>query len=221
MVARPEENPMQKARSALEEQKRRGRKQLVEAAAAARGDITAQQERTKQEDEALSRAGGKAFAGARGRQAGGITSLSGLGTLTADTASRRALARAEGATRLQATRKGAEEAEQEVVKFDLEAEKTPQEVAEDRQKVIDALTEIAETSKGALGIGEDENAIATKMENWAVDHNPTRAEWNLMVSEAQSNYDVGRGLGNRALETPIYKNGRVVSFGVGADLGGF
>ena len=219
MVARPEEeNPMQKARSAQEELKKLGRKQLVGAAAARRGDVTAQQARTKQEAEAISRSAGKAFAGARGRQPGGIASLSRLGTLAADTASRRALARTEGATRLQATRKGAEEAEQEVVKFDLEAEKMPEDVELDRQKIIDKLKEIAENSKGALGIGEDENAIATKMESWAVDTNPTQAEWNLMVSNARTDYGVG-DWPNRTTDTPIFKNGRVVGFGLGTATG--
>lgn len=213
MAPRPEEeNPMQKARRRQEELKALGRGQLVSAAASARQRAQQTAERGRQEAEDVTRAGGKAFAQAAGRQAGGIASIGGLGTLAMDTSARRAAAirAADQAASEQA--KEAEAKEQEVTKFDIDAEKSPDEIEADLQKVDDRLKSIAEDSPGLAGWGEDEEAMKQKIERWALDTRPTKAEWNRMRDNAKSNYGVGWGV-NTPLRIPKFgPDGRVSGF---------
>jgi hypothetical protein len=217
MATRPEEeNPMQKARRRQEELKALGRGQLVSAAASARQRAQQTAERGRQEAEDVTRAGGKAFAQAAGRQPGGIASIGGLGTLAMDTSARRAAAMRAADQAASEQAKEAEAKEQEVIKFDVEAEKSPDEIEADLQKVDDKLKSIAESSPGALGIGENETTMKQKIEQWALDTRPTKAEWNRMRDNAKSDYGVGEWdgfTGNAPLRIPKFgPDGRVSGF---------
>lgn len=202
MATRPEEeNPMEKARRRTEELKALGRGQLVSAAASARQRAQQTAERGRQEAEDVTRAGGKAFAQAAGRQPGGIASIGGLGTLAMDTSARRAAAiRAADQTAAQ-QEKEAEAKEQEVIRFDIDAEKSPEEIEADLQKVDDKLTAIAKESGSEDLMGEDENLMADKIEEWERSTKPTFAEWRRLVDGAYGKYGVGKGV-NRYVTIP-------------------
>ena len=202
MATRPEEeNPMQKARRRQEELKALGRGQLVSAAASARQRAQQTAERGRQEAEDVTRAGGKAFAQAAGRQPGGIASIGGLGTLAMDTSARRAAAMRAADQAASQQEKEAEAKEQEVVRFDIEAEKSPEEIEADLKKVDDELTAIAKASGSDDLMGEDENLMADKIEAWERDTKPTFAEWKRLVDGAYGKYGVGKGA-NRYVTIP-------------------
>jgi hypothetical protein len=196
MATRPEENPFVAARRREDETKKKARGQLVDAAAASRADIQAARRAGEADDERLVRAGGKAFAGARSRTPGGIAALSGLGSLTMDTAGRRSEAAARSADRVAAQRRKAEQDEQKVTAFDIESQKSVDELRQERQNLDDELKRILEANPGNLGIGEDEEGMAQDILEWARDTMPTEAEFNRMWRMANDRYGVSsRNLG--------------------------
>ena len=212
-MARPEENtapenPYDKARRIEKEKKAMGRSQLVTAAASERANIGNARRRGVDAERAIASGGGKAFAGAMGRTAGGVGSVGGLGTLQMGIDQARSSARTTAAEGVADARRKAQAADQEVVKFDIESEKSVDDLNQERENLDAKLKTIAEANGGLLGMGEDENGMARSIEEWGQETRPTKAEWNRMVRKAKTEYRVGK-FPNRPIKIPRFVNGRV------------
>lgn len=212
-MARPEEeNPFDKARANKERLKKQARSQLVSAAARERARIGTMRTQAAADEEAIETAGSKALAAATGRQSRGIAGLGGLGSLAMDTEKQRRAARSQAAQSMADQERRAQEAEQEVTRFDIEAQPTEDDLKKERADLDTELKNIAADNKGVLGIGEDENAMVDAIEAWAEDTKPTKREWERMVQKAKSEYGVATGF-NQVFRSPVYdKNGRVSGF---------
>jgi hypothetical protein len=207
MVVRPEDNtavpesPMDKARRIQKENKQRGRSQLVTAAASERAGINLAKQRGVEAEKAIASGGGKAFAGAMGRTAGGVGSVGGLGTLQMGIDQARGQARSDAASGMAEAKRKAQAADQEIVKYDIESEKSPEDIEADAQKLDQKLKQIADDSGAGDFLGENENQMASKIEDWEKEFKPTYAEWKRMVQKAHDDYGVGYGV-NRYVVIP-------------------
>ncbi len=216
MVARPEENTapgnqFEEARKRTRKLKEKGRGQLVTAAATERAGINLARQRGIEDERSIAMGGGKAFAGAMGRQTGGVGSVGGLGTLQMGIDQARGKARSDAAGGIAEARRKAQAADQEVVKFDIEAEKSVDDLKQERANLDAELKSMAESNPGLAGLGEDEDGMASSIEEWAQDTRPTEAEWDRMIRKAKSEYGVGK-FPNRPLKLPRFANGRVAGF---------
>ena len=163
------------------------------------------------DEEAIGTAGSKALAAATGRQATGIAGLGGLGSLAMDTEKQRRAARSQAAQSIADQERKAQEAEQEVTRFDIESQPTEEDAKRARDDLDTELDNIAEDSASPFG-GEDENKMAGMIEDWARETRPTRREWDTMARKAKSEYGVGEGV-NRNLNVPEFgPDGRFLRF---------
>lgn len=192
MPAPTEENPMRAAKAKKKELQQQGLAQLQTAAAserAAMGGITRRGEHAEKE---IARAGGKAFAGALGRQAGrlGIGSVGGLGTLQQGVTARRTSARGAAAEELVAQRRKAEDAEQEVTKFQIEAEKSPEEIAAENEALDAQVDAIAENNPDWTTLGHNEKGMRNDVEAYIIDNDLTPLQAKRMRERARVRYKV-------------------------------
>ena len=193
-MARPEENtapenPYDKARRIEKEKKAMGRGQLVTAAASERANIGDARRRGVDAERAIASGGGKAFAGAMGRTAGGVGSVGGLGTLQMGIDQARSSARSSAAEGVADARRKAQAADQEVVKFDIESEKSVDDLNQEAEDLNTKLKSIAELNPGTLW-GVDESGMANDIEKWGIDTRPTKAQWFAMTKRVADRYGV-------------------------------
>lgn len=217
MTTRPEDSiplsEMEKSRKATKALEDLGRNQLSQTAARERVALADMRRQLKSDEEGVVRGAGRAFAGAMGRRAGGMQSISGLGTLQADTNQRRMDVRSQGAANILGQERKLGQAEQELTRFNLEAMRKPEDIQAGLDAVDTELARIAKTAGADEWYGEDENMMADLIEQWARTTNPTVSEWNRMTSNAYADYGVGSNQrGNRRFKTPIVRDGRVVGF---------